>query len=403
MKILEKVLHKITPSEKELGKMNSVIDNFVSEIEKKIKKRKINGEVFVGGSSGKGTVVIRKNQDIDIFIRFSKEKDMSKLENIIPGKIKKIHGSRDYFKVSFRGFGFEVVPVLKIKKPHDAKNVTDLSYFHVSYVKKKLNETRSLADDIRLAKSFCFSNNVYGAESYIKGFSGYSLELLIIYYNSFEKMLKELGKINVKNKKLIIDMENKYKGKKIEDEMNESKLQSPIIFIDPTYKERNILAGLSYETFYKFQEAVRKFLKKPSKKFFFPQKINKNRFNLILNAKTSRQEGDIAGSKLWKFFLLIERQLSKYFVIQDREFDYQDKKSALMYFKIKNRKYILREGPPITRVENVVKFKKKHKNVFIKKGVVFSKEKTKSTKKFLLDFKKLNKKKMRDMGIVSLS
>ena len=315
MKILEKVLDKIRLSEKELDNMNRGIKNFVAKIEKKIKQTKTSAGVFVGGSSGKGTVVKRKSQDIDIFVRFNNEKDIMKLEKVLVGKIKKIHGSRDYFKVKFSKFSFEVVPVLKIKRPEQAKNVTDLSYFHVDYVKKKLNENAKLRDEVRLAKAFCFSNNVYGAESYIKGFSGYSLELLVIYYGGFEKMIRELSKVKVNKKKLVIDMESQYKNKNIEEEMNESKLQSPIIFIDPTYKERNVLAGLSYETFYKFQGAGRKFFKKPSEKFFFPQKINKKNFNLILNARTSRQEGDIAGSKLWKFFLLIERQLNRYFVV----------------------------------------------------------------------------------------
>ena len=45
--------------------------------------------------------------------------------------------------------------------------------------------------------------------------------------------------------------------------MNESKRQNPIVLIDPTWKERNALAALSRETFEKFQESLRKFMRKP--------------------------------------------------------------------------------------------------------------------------------------------
>jgi len=403
-KILKKVLLKIKPSKKELESMSKGIEKFVKKLNEKIKKSKVKAEVFVGGSSGKGTVVKRKKQDIDIFVRFVKDKNISEelgklLKNFRP---KKIHGSRDYFKVSFGKLNFEVVPVLKISKPEQAKNVTDLSYFHVSYVKKKIEN--KLEDDIRLAKAFCFANNVYGAESYIKGFSGYALELLIIYYGSFLSMIKALSKVKAREKKLVIDLEKYYKNKEeIMMEMNEAKLSSPIIFIDPTFKERNVLAGLSYETFFKFQEACEKFLKKPSEKFFFKQKIDKKKYNLILKARTNRQEGDIAGSKLWKFFKFLERELKKYFTIVREDFDYEGGKTGKLYFKIKKKNQIIIEGPPITSVENVVKFKKKHKNCFVKKGKVYAKEKSISIGKFLSNLKEINKKRMKDMGIVNFA
>jgi len=408
-KILEKVLKRIKLDEKELEKMNFCIEKFVEALNKEIKRNKIKAEVFVGGSSGKGTVVKRKKQDIDIFIRFSKKYKDNRLSELL-GKIlkkfrkRKIHGSRDYFKIFFEGFNFEVVPVLKIGRPEEARNVTDLSYFHVSYVKRILEKNPRLADEIRLAKTFCFANNVYGAESYIRGFSGYSLELLIIYYGSFINLIKEMTKLKVdKKKKLVIDLKGYYKNKEeIMQELNESKLDSPIIFIDPTFKERNVLAGLSYETFFRFKEVCKFFLSKPSIKFFVRQKVDRKKFNLILKAKTSRQEGDIAGSKLWKFFKLFSRELEKYFEVREKRFEYDEGKEADLYFKVKKKKEILISGPPITSIENVIKFKKRHKRIVIKNNRVYAKEKGKSLKDFLCEFKKDNKERMRDMGITGL-
>jgi tRNA nucleotidyltransferase (CCA-adding enzyme) len=387
--------------------MERVIEELVGKLNENIKKRKIKAEVFVGGSSGKGTVIKREKFDIDIFVRFlgyKNEEISEKLEKILLNlEKKKIHGSRDYFKVSYRGFGFEVVPVLLIKKMGEAKNVTDLSYFHVSYVKRKIKEG-GIRDDIMLAKSFCYAQNCYGAESYIKGFSGYALELLVIYYKSFEKMIKAISKLKVdKEKKIVIDIEKDYKNKKVEEEMNEAKLSSPIILIDPTYKERNALSSLSYETFYKFQQACKKFIKKPSEKLFEKQRINKKNFNLILEARTNKQEGDVAGSKLKKFYDLVGEELKKGFIVGNKEFEYDDKKKADYYFKIKVKKEIILTGPPINAVENVSAFKAKHKNVFIKNNKVYAREKGKNIGEFLKEFKKINKKRMKDMGIVSLN
>ena len=95
-------------------------------------------------------------------------------------------------------------------------------------------------------------------------------------------------------------------------DINSSKLQSPIILIDPTYKQRNVLAGLSDETFDRFKKVCKKFLKKPSMKSFEIEKtdlekIKKDARNkkfefIMLEGRTKKQEGDIAAKKLLKFY-----------------------------------------------------------------------------------------------------
>ena len=94
-------------------------------------------------------------------------------------KLERLHGSRDYFRayVKNKNMYFEVIPVAKIKKVHEERNVTDLSFFHVPYVKRKI---RGHEDELLLAKTFYHAQKVYGAETYVRGFSGYALECLII-------------------------------------------------------------------------------------------------------------------------------------------------------------------------------------------------------------------------------
>jgi len=72
-------------------------------------------------------------------------KEISKLlGEVLGNKAKKIHGSRDYYQLIVHGIIFEIIPVLKVKKPEHAKNITDLSYFHVNYINKKIRKNKKL-------------------------------------------------------------------------------------------------------------------------------------------------------------------------------------------------------------------------------------------------------------------
>ena len=412
--ILGQVLEKIKPPEEDLKIINDSLKDFLKKLESGLKKHKIKAEIFVGGSFAKNTVIKKDNYDIDIFLRFPDDKDISEQTAKILKEIAKfsvMHGSRDYFQIKISpDFFIEVVPVKKVKNPKESENITDLSYSHVNYIKRKLKSSRIL-DEVRIAKAFCYANNCYGAESYIQGFSGYSLELLIYYYGSFLKFVKAMT--NAKDK-IVIDIEKKFRNKQeVLMNVNSSKLQSPIVLIDPTYKQRNALAALSDETFEKFKEVSKKFLKTPSVKFFEIQKTdlekikqsakkNKNEF-ILLEAKTEKQEGDVAGSKLLKFYKHLKSEISRFFEIKNKGFDYSKEKSAKFFFVVKSRKEILCDGPNINDKKNIIAFKKKHKYIMIKKGKIFAKEKINfSVEEFIEKWKLKNKGKMRDMYIEEL-
>ncbi len=434
--ILDEILKKIKPSEKEVEDIEFFLKKFLKNLNKNIKKSKLNIEIFIGGSFAKKTMIKRKIYDVDIFLRFNKKhKNISQLtEKILTGfKKTKIHGSRDYFMIKMNPkIVLEIIPVIKIKNSKEAENITDLSYFHVSYVKKKLS--KKVLDEIMLAKAFCHANNCYGAESYIKGFSGYGLELLIYHYKSFLGFIKAITKDSKKEnkkydkiwtkeyeeeylrmkKKIVIDLERHHKNKAmILFDLNSSKLQSPIILIDPTHKQRNVLAALSEETFEKFQKVCKKFLKNPNLKFFELKKIDfekikenskKRKLDFILiKTKTNKQKGDIAGSKLLKFHKYLSREIVNSFYIKNNGFEYNDNKSALQFFVVKNKKEILFKGPKIKDKKNIKSFKKKHKKTFIKSGRIYSKEKINfNIKKFLKNWKNKNKKTIKEMSINEL-
>jgi len=412
IKILNEQVKLINPDKEISDKIDLIVKEFCGKLVSKLRKAKIAAEVFVGGSLAKKTLIKKNKYDADIFVRFSlkyKKKDLSKLlKKVLFRDAKKIHGSRDYYQIVKQDIIIEIVPVLKIKKPEQVGNITDLSYFHVNHVVGKIKKNKKLSNEIKLAKSFAYACNCYGAESYIMGFSGYALELLVCYYGSFLKFIKEISKSNLKDK-VVIDEKKFYKNKKqLLEELNKSKTKSPIILIDPTFKQRNALAGLSNESFFRFQNYCKGFLKNPSPKFFEKKNVSdefKNKKNIkIVSLKTTRQAGDIAGTKSKKFFDFFKLILKKEFIVKKVGFDYKESDNrAYLYFDLDKKKDEVIKGPHITKVENLAKFKKVHKNAFIKNHFACAKIKHDlSFDKWFKMFKTKYKKIIKEMSVKKL-
>lgn len=415
-KVLESL--DILPSEEEKKLLKYETDTFVKELRTAVRKEKSSADIFVGGSFAKNTLVKKDAYDIDIFVRFDwRHEELTALlarivQRACAGRgfdIKRLHGSRDYFHVrKKKRMIFEIVPVVLIKKPREARNVTDLSYFHVSYVKKALRRNKKLAREIALAKTFCRAQGCYGAESYIQGFSGYGLECLLIHYMSFKKMAMVLAK---NSERAVIDPAKHFKNKNdVFFSMNESKMHSPIILVDPTWKERNVLAALSHETFHKFQEAVRVFLKHPSKDFFKVKDLDVEQLKkealqdkaefLHLRLSTDRQAGDIAGTKLKKFAQFFGRELSPLFSIIKKAFVYDEEQSADVYYLLKSKKEFVKRGPPAAMKKDALAFKKVNRVVFAKDGRLYARMALPASgKAFSRTWMRKNKKKSEGMGI----
>ena len=346
--ILKEVLERVEPSEQDLEEINKALKQFKEKIWEQIKKYKLDAVLFEGGSFAKKTIIKKDNYDIDMFIMFSEKfrgQNISKFtEKLLKGiqGTSIIHGSRDYFKINkFKNFFIELIPVIKANDPKKAENITDLSYSHVKYINKKIKNPKIL-DEIKIAKAFCYATKTYGAESYINGFSGYSLELLIYYYKSFLNFIKTMAKH--KQGKIIIDIEKHYKNKNdVLLDMNSSKLGSPIILVDPTYKQRNALAALSEETFEKFKQESRIFLKNPSIKHFEIKKIDLDKIKKdalrkkyefsLLELKTQKPAGAVAGSKLLKFYNHLENEIKRFFEIKNKGFEYNQENSAKCFLR----------------------------------------------------------------------
>ncbi len=419
--ILKQEIQLLLPDKVALKKVNELTKYFLDTLEKELIKYKIDADVFVGGSFAKGTFIKSDKYDVDVFVRFDwKYEQLSEilepvLRNVVKLgglKFEKIHGSRDYFKVmsdDSNGY-FEVIPVTRIKKPREERNVTDLSYFHVPYVKKHI---RGLGDEVRLAKQFFKAQRVYGAETYVSGFSGYTVELLIIYYKSFLKMLRALVKMK-SGERIVIDLAKHYKNKKdVFVELNGAKLHSPIILIDPTYKERNALAALSHDTFVKTQKSALLFLRNPSLNFFIKKHLNveslrkrasHEKLNFVhLKFETDKQPGDIAGTKMKKFSEMLAEEINIYFDIKESYFSYSGEHDSESYILAKSRQEIVRIGPPLIMKKHVSHFKNEHLNTFVKGKFIHARISVKFDLHSYLDaWQKANEKKMNEMHITEM-
>lgn len=358
--MLKQVLDSIKPSKDEKKEIKEIAKELIGSI--KIPKTK----VVLGGSLAKNTW-LKGNHDIDIYVKFNKKEYLDKdISKILEKKIKKlnpskIHGSRDYFQIKKEKYIVEIIPILNIKSVNKAKNITDVSPFHTKYVKKY----NHLTDDIRLAKAFFKANELYGAESYIRGFSGYAIEVLVIHYRGFKKLLKAVSKWK---SPIVIDTLDQYKGRKILTEMNPSKLESPLIVVDPVQKERNVTAVVNQEKFEKFKKAAKDYLDHPSISYFMKKdfdikplekKYKKDKL-IILKAKPLEGKKDVVGAKLLKTYNFLLKELSNHnFEIIDSGWHWKNK--AYFWFVFNKKQLSKKEkhyGPPkgSKRIEN---FKKK--------------------------------------------
>ncbi len=423
--VLKEELGKVSVSKEEYRYLREVSKLSIKEIEKRLKKLKIDASVFIGGSLAKETVVKKEKHDIDLFLRFDKKYPETQVKRFmrkifflfkIPGcriNIKKIHGSRDYVQIIFKKHGIviEVVPSIKINRPEEARNITDLSYFHVKYVNDKIKKQKKLSDEIILSKAFCHAQKCYGAESYINGFSGYAIELLIISCGSFEKFLNVISN---SNGKIIFDPANHYKDvNEVLNALNPAKRQSPIILIDPVSKDRNAAASLSQETFEKFKEACKRFLDNPSIEHFEHKKVSIDKMKnyameiegafAVFKVYTNKQEGDIAGTKLLKFHSFLANELQKNFDIIEQHFEYDYGKDSYNYFIVKRKKEIVIYGPALNYKEGVENFKKKHRIWYVHEGRICTARSPEITvKQFLKKFNRRNKTQMKQMGITKV-
>ena len=353
------------PNNLEKKKLKKEVDSFIS----KFKDLK-NVKFFVGGSYAKGTW-LPGNRDVDVFVKFNcskfSGKDISlELFNILSKKFKDIsvvHGSRDYYHILVNDLLFEVVPVLDIgRNISKAENIMDFSPLHVSYVKKKLRNK----NDVRKLKALLKAQNLYGAESYVSGFSGYVLELLICYYGSFSNLIKKAKSWSLERE--VIDVGRKYNSKEMALKfLNKSKISS-LVLIDPVDKSRNCAAALSSGKYKEFVKLCKNY--DGSDSWFVAKEVDVSKLKgyIVLSVEPLDGKKDVVLAKMKALYSRFLREF-KYngFNVLDSGWD-----SSHYWFKVGKLKSKYKHyGPSVSMEEHVKAFKKKYKNVKVSRSRVY--------------------------------
>jgi tRNA nucleotidyltransferase (CCA-adding enzyme) len=191
-------------------------------------------------------------------------------------------------------------------------------------------------------------------------------------------------------------------------EMNESKLLSPLILVDPVQPDRNAAAAIGPEKLNIFIKAAKSFIKNPSIKYFTKEDITRESMQktaekrkmplIVITAESGKEKEDVAGAKLFKLFNLIMERLEKEGKVNGQWKFNDEKRAAEFFFLFKPEKKIIIKGPPIKLKENVKEFKKRWPRTFIKAGNLYSQRKSKSLKEII----SIPKEQLDEMGIKSI-
>ncbi len=256
-------MRRVKPTKEEQAKIDNAVKTLLQRVENEIERKNIDAEPMLVGSVAKGTHL--KNPDLDIFILFSVNYSRSEIERygmeigrqILPDATAK-YAEHPYLRGEFMGFEVDIVPSYRVEKAEMKITAVDRTPFHTDYVKKHLSD--ELRDEVRVLKAFMKGIGVYGAEARVQGFSGYLCELLIIKYGSFKKVLKNAAQWR---RKVFLSLGNG----------DFKKFKDPLVFIDPVDPNRNVASAVSERSKSFMTFASRRFLEKPTIKFFFPNEI----------------------------------------------------------------------------------------------------------------------------------
>lgn len=369
--IEKKVLRKINPDTSFRLKTENTVKKIRQNILNEIKKRKLPAKIVLVGSTAKDTF-LQGNMDIDFFLLYptnlSKEKiakETISIANNILNDTEESYAEHPYLKGFFDDFLVEIVPAYKIEKVSQKLSAVDRTPLHTEYVKENLEESQK--NEVRLFKKFLTGIDCYGAEAQIQGFSGYLCEILIIKYKNFRNLLK-----NAKNWSY---------GQKISLKKGDyPDFDTPLVFIDPVDPERNVSSALSEKKFDLFLKACHEYLKNPSIKFFYPEKVKpwslEKITNIINESKKyfvgiSFKKPDIIDENLFPQIRKAVRSITEscrrnHFKILDSDY-FIDEKSNQVYIilKLDFRKIsdtYVHAGPPTDLKQNKEEFIKKWEN-----------------------------------------
>ena len=255
----ESILNELRPTPEEIEAVHATTEKVIDFINELCKKEGIDAKANAVGSVAKNTW-LRGKSDIDIFISFPIDTDMDDLKEKgldiayktndgLNGNASEHYASHPYLTCDIDGFEVDIVPCYAIEEGQSIISAVDRTILHTRYIQKHLSKEQE--DEVLLLKKFMDAVGTYGSEFKTGGFAGYLCELLILNYGTFDATIRAAQSWK---RHTVIDLED------FGTAGNPLFKNDPLVFIDPTDKNRNVGAALRMERYVDFIVASRNFL-----------------------------------------------------------------------------------------------------------------------------------------------
>ncbi|NVM02519.1 MAG: hypothetical protein HWN67_09305 [Candidatus Helarchaeota archaeon] len=411
----KKLITKISPTESEQSNIKKITNEFITSLKNQANKKDLN-YIFIEsqGSTGKKQTHLTSASDIDIFVglrkddyrhilnlekREKKEKINQIFLDIINStfipvakklkceKIRIFYAEHPYLNTKKGIYDIDIVGCFALSKEELLKSgpitAVDRTPVHTQIISDNLTDDQK--NEVRLLKSFFQANHAYGDTCSIGqfGFTGFSAEVLILYFGTIENTFQNF--VSIHNKPIDFfnrDPKTLLKNPRFKNDY--------IIITDPTDKKRNIASSISKRAYEYISYQISEFLKSPSEDFFIIQpilmltydemsKIGSNYYVLEFKSDDTVHYTELR-DKLYSLGKKLKTILEKESSGQTKfgkctyTLHYEDYYYGLVFHCSKNNlsRTYQRKGPPIALKEHVDKFKKKNPNFFIKDGFIWT-------------------------------
>jgi tRNA nucleotidyltransferase (CCA-adding enzyme) len=376
------ILSRIKPSEAEKVRLASLAERIIARINIIAEQEGISARAQLVGSSARGTWISGEH-DLDIFVMFPPSLERVELEEkglyiarkVAEGtRFEERYAEHPYIHAVVDGFEVDLVPAFNVERASEIKSAVDRTPFHNIYVASMI---KGFEDEVLLLKQFMKGTGVYGSELKTHGFSGYLVELLVIQYGSFMKILEASRDWKPG---ITIDIE----------EHGSAAHNDPMVVVDPTDPARNVAAALSLDNLCIFIDKACEFLENPDEAYFtrkVPEPLSDDEFRKILAARRTSLIAieleapdvveDVLFPQLHKLEYSVNEMLERYdFCVYNSSVWASDKK-AIVLFELETARLPLvkkHNGPFVWSKEHALAFKSKYKdsntfsNVFIRNG-----------------------------------
>ncbi len=308
-KVKEKILESHYPKQSELEESAKLFKRIKTLIETEYGLKS-----HFAGSASRGTCRAG-DKDVDVFVLFPQETSRRDLEDKGLEIGKKVfnqlgsehhieYAEHPYTKGLIDGHEVEIVPCYDVSA-EEIQSSVDRTPHHTRWAKQNLDKNQRR--DVVALKTFLDAKNLYGSSLKVRGFSGYLCEVLIAYYESFEKLIKASSSWD--------------KQKRIDFKDSGKDFESNFVVVDPVDPDRNVAAVLSQENYAKFIFEAWRLLQKPSismfkqpdefNEFELKQEIDKRADFLVISFRTPDEVDDIIYPQLRKFERLLRQKLER--------------------------------------------------------------------------------------------